>query len=391
MKAGARSNLLWPVFVGLLIGGIVFLLIGVPLIVLGAAGLGRGKGGPPAGRRPAGAAPAGPAAALVRGRPAPALCGGRRAGRGAARCCCGNTAGAGVVYPARLSGYLDPNLSRWKWLVKWLLAIPHFIVLFFLWFAFGVVTIVAWFAILFTGRYPRSLFNFNVGVIRWSWRVAFYSLRGARHGPLSALHPGAHRLPGRLRRRLSRETLPRPDFREVLAAGLPAPADHRAADRDRPDLGLPRRRLGAGRHGALPVRVAGLHRRGHPAVHRGVLAGSFRLPDGPEPLDLPRGHLRFPDARRIPAVPPGHGAAGPRATRLRLPPAAPPAAPGTRQFPAAPAPRPPLYGQSGPGGTGPATAVPAEGQPGFYGIGGPAAPGPDKPQTPAGPESTPRP
>ena len=79
------------------------------------------------------------------------------------------------VYPARLNGYLDPNLTRWMWLVKWFLAIPHCIVLFFLWFAFGVVTIVAWFAILFTGRFPRSLFNFNVGVIRWNWRVAFYA------------------------------------------------------------------------------------------------------------------------------------------------------------------------------------------------------------------------
>src|SRR6185312_9968831 len=79
------------------------------------------------------------------------------------------------VYPARLHGYLDPNLSRWMWLVKWFLAIPHCIILFFLWFAFGVVTIVAWFAILFTARYPRSLFNFSTGVIRWNWRVAFYA------------------------------------------------------------------------------------------------------------------------------------------------------------------------------------------------------------------------
>jgi hypothetical protein len=68
------------------------------------------------------------------------------------------------------------DLNRWLPLVKWLLAIPHYIVLFFLWIAALVVVIVAWFAILFTGRYPRGLFDFVEGVIRWHNRVIAYAL-----------------------------------------------------------------------------------------------------------------------------------------------------------------------------------------------------------------------
>lgn len=78
-------------------------------------------------------------------------------------------------YPAALSGRLDPTLSRWKWLVKWFLAIPHYVALIGLGVAAVVVTVIAWFAILFTGRYPRGLFNFTVGVLRWNWRVSFYT------------------------------------------------------------------------------------------------------------------------------------------------------------------------------------------------------------------------
>src|SRR5256885_13382239 len=93
------------------------------------------------------------------------------------------------TYPVRVDARLDPHLSRWLWLVKWVLTIPHYIVLFFLWIAFAVMSVVAFFAILFTGRYPRPIFEFNVGVLRWTWRGHYHAHSALCTAPYTRLRP----------------------------------------------------------------------------------------------------------------------------------------------------------------------------------------------------------
>ena len=152
LQAAVRSDLIAPAATSLIVLGVILLVLGLPMLIVGAVILGRRI--PPT------------APAVVPEAPTAA------AGVVSAA---GTVSGGGGVFPAHLWGVRDANLSRWLWLVKWILAIPHYFLLVFLAFAFALTTVIAGFAILFTGRYPRSLFTFNVGVLRWSWRVGFYS------------------------------------------------------------------------------------------------------------------------------------------------------------------------------------------------------------------------
>jgi len=135
---GVKAPWVFWVGLGFLIGGILLLIIGVGLVLLATRR-----------RRVGGEAGAGIGGAAVSEEQPP--------------------------YPFSLKGELTEPLSQWLWLVKWLLIIPHLIVLVFLWAAFVVVWVIALLVIMFTARYPRSLFEFNVGVLRWTWRVGFYS------------------------------------------------------------------------------------------------------------------------------------------------------------------------------------------------------------------------
>ena len=91
------------------------------------------------------------------------------------------------AYPLEIRGDPSPELSRWLWLIKWILAIPHFIVLIFLYIGVVVVWFIAWWAVLITARYPRWMFTYMVGVSRWTWRVSFYAgvLGTDRYPPFS--------------------------------------------------------------------------------------------------------------------------------------------------------------------------------------------------------------
>ena len=163
LTAGARFALLGPIAAGLVVGTIVLLGAGVALLVWGASGLGRAV------------TSTGDSALAV-----PA----HRTGLAVAE----------HPYPVQLTGELTAPLSRWLWLVKWFLAIPHYVLLPFLWIAFVLTTVIACFGILFTGRYPRSDLRLQRGRAALDLARRLLHLRRVGHRPVPTVQPGPYRL-----------------------------------------------------------------------------------------------------------------------------------------------------------------------------------------------------
>lgn len=147
IDVGIRAGFVWPLAVGLIAAGLLGASVGAGLIAVGAIGL---------------------SATEASSSPARVI--------GAHDL--GDTVDGSPRSPVRLEARLDPALSRWRWLIKWFLATPHYVILVFLWVGFAVVTLIAGIAILFTGRYPDWAFAYTSGVLRWSWRVNYYAMTG---------------------------------------------------------------------------------------------------------------------------------------------------------------------------------------------------------------------